>query len=409
MGTRRANGEGSFKVLPSGRIQMRKAIGTLSNGRPKVITVSAESRSACIRLMKEKEQEWKALVPNMDSIGKMTLTNLCMAHLNEHLQQKDRIKPKAADRRESTIKNQIAKYSIGFLQVQAVSSTDVSDHIEFLISNTQLSVSSIKKALDVINSAFKWAISKGYLHKNPCSAVMDELTDRLSKLEAKRSCDTDVLVMSEDEEKKFELVARKRNFNNGNYKFKSGLPALFLLHTGMRCGELCALKWKDYHRNTGTISIDATRFVTKNRTAKDDEPRYVPGEDVVKNAHAREIELNEQALSILEEIYELAGNPSDNEYVLLNDVGKPTNPTNFGRCVNVIYREADLDDEISGLHILRRTFATRMYDSGAEIKSIAAYLGDLESTVSRYYIAIRKKIRAGNETKNIVPLPARKQ
>ena len=44
MGTRRANGEGSFKVLPSGRIQMRKAIGTLSNGRPKVITVSAESR-----------------------------------------------------------------------------------------------------------------------------------------------------------------------------------------------------------------------------------------------------------------------------------------------------------------------------------------------------------------------------
>ena len=33
-----------------------------------------------------------------------------------------------------------------------------------------------------------------------------------------------------------------------------------------------------------------------------------------------------------------------------------------------------------------------MYDAGARVEEIAAYIGDLESTTRRYYIAIRKKV-----------------
>lgn len=61
-----------------------------------------------------------------------------------------------------------------------------------------------------------------------------------------------------------------------------------------------------------------------------------------------------------------------------------------------------------GLHIFRKTFATRMYESGARVEEIAAYIGDLASTTQKYYIAIRRKAMAGGELHQVVKLPGSK-
>jgi hypothetical protein len=48
-----------------------------------------------------------------------------------------------------------------------------------------------------------------------------------------------------------------------------------------------------------------------------------------------------------------------------------------------------------------------MYENGARVADIAAYIGDLESTTMQYYIAKRKKYIASDGTeKQIVELPA---
>lgn len=44
-----------------------------------------------------------------------------------------------------------------------------------------------------------------------------------------------------------------------------------------------------------------------------------------------------------------------------------------------------LDDVQGGLHIFRKTFAMQMYEKGARVEEIAAYIGDLESTTRKYY------------------------
>ena len=54
---------------------------------------------------------------------------------------------------------------------------------------------------------------------------------------------------------------------------------------------------------------------------------------------------------------------------------------------------------------MRKTFATDLYEQGAKVEEVAAYIGDLESTTRKYYIAIRKKKGSGVDAKHVVELP----
>lgn len=65
-------------------------------------------------------------------------------------------------------------------------------------------------------------------------------------------------------------------------------------------------------------------------------------------------------------------------------------------------KNAELTTVQGGLHIFRKTFATRMYEKGARVEEIAAYIGDLESTTRKYYIAIRKKVTEYGEVRQVV-------
>ena len=94
--------------------------------------------------------------------------------------------------------------------------------------------------------------------------------------------------------------------------------------------------------------------------------------------------------------------------IVKTKTGKPNTTTNIEHCVATIFRNAGLTELKGGVHIFRRTCATRMYENGARVKEIAAYIGDLESTTERYYISVRKKIKDGGRTKQVVRIPGQK-
>lgn len=399
---RRANGEGCFLKTPSGKVMLRKCIGVKTDGKPYIVTVTADTKQECLRRMKEKESVINVRRNKTAFVLKITLAELCYEHLAEHMSQRDRIKPTAADRRECTIRNQIEPYPIGSTQCGSVKSADVKNHIERLIDENKLSVSSIKKCFDVINSAYNWAISQEALSYNPCTKVCDEIRHRLSKLEDIDSDDEDVIVMSEEEKKIFYKEADKLT-SKGTLLYPIAPYAKLLMHTGIRVGELCALRWKNYDMKYHTLDISRTRFEKRNRDKKLDR-KTIADEGPVKNYHARVIELNEEAIEVLEGIHNSALHTEPEDYILINRNGKPMAPDKATKPINTIFKNAGLG-HISGAHVFRRTFATDMYDSGASIKSIAGYLGDLESTVSKHYIAVRKKVRQGDKVRNVVLLP----
>lgn len=75
--------------------------------------------------------------------------------------------------------------------------------------------------------------------------------------------DTDVLVLSKDEQACFEDYVRNDE-RSLNRRELHGLYGLFLLKTGLRGGELCACQWSDYNEVNGTLTINKSRTVSKN-------------------------------------------------------------------------------------------------------------------------------------------------
>lgn len=399
---RNAKGEGSFTVNPNGSVTHRKCVGYKDNGQRKVFTVTAKTKSACIREMKKRVDAWNnEKSRNSVTIGS-TITELCYKHLQYQINNGD-LKSKSIDRRECTIENQIRGYDLGYMQIHMVTSAEIERHIDTLISEKKISGSSIIKVVDVLNAAYDWAFRRDEVEKNPVYMVKPELTRKIKRLSAKGANDSDVSVLSEEEVKAFEQEALSLHAN-GKRKYLSGYYCLLLLHTGMRVGEMLALRWKDWQGEY--LVIDKSISMSKNRSkTSEDDRNFVSIEGSTKNQKARTIQLTEDAKRILYMIKNSRINCDPEELITPTSTGKVNTASNMEHRMKTIMKNAELTTVQGGLHIFRKTFATRMYENGARVEEIAAYIGDLESTTRKYYIAIRKKVTEYGEVRQVVRVP----
>lgn len=417
---KRRNGEGSFIHLPDGKVRMRQQVGYHPNGKQRILTVTDTSETKCLKKMRDRINNLSFNNNNyVREIPKFSLTELCYKHLeydcnseiiisNMDDKKKDLLKPKAVDRRKSTIRNQISKYEIGNKKINSVTSNMVKNHIEYLIRNTSLSISSIEKTLDVINAAYRWAIEQGYSSSNPCTAMIRKTKKTLKKLETRNSSDGIVRVLSPEQIVCLEEFILERN-DKIPYQQIMGLSILLLLYTGMRVGEMCALRWNDWIIQSQSLDINKTRYVSGSNAVEesysvDQKIEYRPGEGPVKNDKARTIKLSDKATEVLMTIKSLSPKINSDDYIVINKKFNPTNPSNYGVNINKIYLKAGLGQEITGAHILRRTFATSRFNEGKSLEKIASYIGDTPDTVKKHYLCLTKKVMSGDKILNIVDM-----
>lgn len=150
--------------------------------------------------------------------------------------------------------------------------------------------------------------------------------------------------------------------------------ALLCLYTGLRLGELCALKWDDIDFDNEMIIVGRTiqRLPVEGQAAKtalvETEPK--------SGCSRREIPLSSPASALL------LGIKKRGEYVFGGK--KPTEPRTLQYHFKKFLREASLPDK--NFHILRHTFATNCAEGGADAKSLSEILGhsDVQLTLNRY-------------------------
>lgn len=157
---------------------------------------------------------------------------------------------------------------------------------------------------------------------------------------------------------------------------------LLCMYTGMRIGEVCALRWGDVDLREGTVSVGRTL----QRIADKDGSRILIDSPKSRNS-MRIIPLPRQILSVLEP---LAGAPDD--YLLTGSelyMEPRCLQRRFQRCL-----------EQAGLrpikfHALRHTFATRCVALTLDPKTLSYILGhsDVSTTMNVYVHPSKEQIR----------------
>ena len=156
------------------------------------------------------------------------------------------------------------------------------------------------------------------------------------------------------------------------------LGILVVLYAGLRIGELCALKWKDFDLKSGTIRVNKTLIRIQNSASNSQKrTKIVIGQPKTESSN-RLIPLPSFLIKLLiknqkeAESYLITGNESYIEPRVCLDKYKH------------ILRKADLYSFT--FHSLRHTFATRCVESGFDVKSLSEILGhaNVNTTLQRY-------------------------
>ncbi len=149
---------------------------------------------------------------------------------------------------------------------------------------------------------------------------------------------------------------------------------LLCLFTGMRLGELCALKWSDIDCINRTVTVNRTvqRISATGHISKTILMETSPKSESSK----RTIPLTDP---VLERLRKLKG---DKPYIFGED--KPLDPRTMQQRFKRLLKEAGVDDR--NFHTLRHVFATNCIENGMDVKALSEILGhaDVKITLNRY-------------------------
>lgn len=210
----------------------------------------------------------------------------------------------------------------------------------------------------ITSSIFIFAIENRIIQYNPVTRS----TKVTSKVEKKN-----VSAMSIDQQKLFTEWCKQNPMRN---KF------LFVLQTGLRAGELAALKWSDIDFENGII------HVSRNMVRRNIDGEYISTETSVKTKNSiRDIPLTEEAKRIL---FEQKKRDIMSVYVFLTSINTVITSIACDKELQKIKKKLGMD--VLSMHILRHTFATRCVEGGMNPKILQSLLGHskISTTLDTY-------------------------
>lgn len=236
----------------------------------------------------------------------------------------------------------------------------------------KLSPSTVIKIHTILSQALDKAVEKEMLYKNTAKfAELPVLVEKPCK------------VLTMDEQIKFMQTIKHHRMS---------AAIIFAMGTGIRVGEMVALKWSDVDLLQGTARIlrqrsrvvnfegrerKGTRFDTLTPKTKCS-TRVVPLNDAM-------VELLKKQLLLLEKEKADAGSEYKNEnFVFPTELGTAYCARNLLRLIYIFCEKAGI--ERINVHTLRHIFATRMLEAGEAAKIVQEILGheDISTTLNRY-------------------------
>ena len=247
------------------------------------------------------------------------------------------------------------KYEIAAIEISRLSSADLQRYINQLVSDGY-ALTTIKKQFNLISGYLRFAVSEGIVSKPIYTSV--KLPSQALVAKQKK----DVVAYTEDEQTR---LKRELSYNG-----KEGSAIVsFMMETGLRVGEVLALRWEDINLPRRSVSIRRTlvRLANSKQSYVQNSPK--------SHASNRIIPLSEQALLVLSRV------PHTSEYVFGKKEYEPFSYEALRNQVKSICKASHV--EYYGMHVFRHTFATNCYNKGCDVKLLSKMLG--HSSVSVTY------------------------
>ena len=159
----------------------------------------------------------------------------------------------------------------------------------------------------------------------------------------------------------------------------AGLGIYISLSTGLRIGEICALKWNDINVVDGTITVSRTIERIYIIEGEKKHTELVINTPKTRNS-CREIPMSRELLAMIKPLKKVV---NDDFYVLTNDE-HPTEPRTYRNYYNRMMTKLDMPK--LKYHGLRHSFATRCIEAGCDYKTVSVLLGhsNISTTLNLY-------------------------
>jgi integrase len=193
---------------------------------------------------------------------------------------------------------------------------------------------------ELVSSMFQYAIEEDYVKKNPVRKTTNYYIPEKGK----------IVFFSEEQ---LEIIWNEINpFWIDHIKF--------MLHTGLRKGEMINLKWENVNiLETGTSITITSSYEWLTKTGK-----------------SRTIPLNKTASKILNKL-----KGKHNIYVFTNEKGQKIHPNQPYNALKKVLIEKNIPGDV---HALRHTFASNLVMRGEDLYSVSKLLGITPETAQIY-------------------------
>lgn len=346
---RQKNGSGTFTTRKDGTIQYRVYLGVGADGKPIRPNFYGQTQRECL----QKYRDWLKNSGNTPIEKVKTVGEWADKWLE--LYKKDSVSYGTYRNYQLYVDKHI-KPAIGNLKFEQVRPA----HIQKIFKNdASLSDSARHHIYVTLNGIFKTAIENHYCRENPVRPISREAVDPAA-----------VKVFSPDQ---IEAILKSDH--------ALAIYPQLLLYTGLRMGELLALKWSDVDLDDGLITVS-------NSVAR----KEGGGHEVksTKSGKIRYIGIPGKLREILVSL------PKKNFYVIPGKDGF-LSPHTFENRYKKFFKDTGID--YLSPHKCRHTYGTYLRKGGAELRAVQVLLGHSSSKVTEIYTHVDTNDIKDNVTK----------